>query len=176
MPALLVFAIGSFIIICSAIFISLTDKRRDSLLSKLRGISPLTEKHTEPANGGEPNYSDVFPPSRRHTFVQLGPSVLEKLGKSAKEFQHRHINYSKQVPDKDDVDNSQWDNLVTPTGFTVEEIKLLGDFPDYAKLSGVPLPSAYMDFNLTRAKPRPYRPLRWEYHQTMCMFYHFDRR
>jgi hypothetical protein len=45
-------------------------------------------------------------------------------------------------------------------------------FPDYASLSGIPLPKAYLGFNITRALPRPYRPFRWVYHQTMCMYYH----
>lgn len=61
-------------------------------------------------------------------------------------------------------------NLYTPTGFSVDEIKALGDFPDYATLSGVPLPNAYTEHDVDKAKPRPYRPFRWNYHQTMCMY------
>lgn len=57
----------------------------------------------------------------------------------------------------------------TPTGFSVREIQQLGDFPDYATLSGVPLPSSYPEFDIDKALPRPYRPFRWNYHQTMCM-------
>jgi hypothetical protein len=60
-------------------------------------------------------------------------------------------------------------NLYTPTGFSVDDIKSLGDFPDYAALSGVPLPSPYPEHDIDKAKPRPYRPFRWAYHQTMCM-------
>ncbi|EIW85389.1 hypothetical protein CONPUDRAFT_150201 [Coniophora puteana RWD-64-598 SS2] len=41
--------------------------------------------------------------------------------------------------------------------------------PDYAKLSGVPLPKPLPNFDYTKAKPRPYRPFRWEYHQTMSL-------
>jgi hypothetical protein len=48
------------------------------------------------------------------------------------------------------------------------EIAEYGDFPDYASLSGVPLPSEYKGFDITKALPRPYRPFRWVYHQTMC--------
>ncbi|TKX27327.1 hypothetical protein C1H76_0164 [Elsinoe australis] len=51
----------------------------------------------------------------------------------------------------------------------MSEIKALGDFPDYAKLSGVPLPTPYATFDIDTAKPRPYRPLRWAYHQTMSL-------
>jgi hypothetical protein len=59
---------------------------------------------------------------------------------------------------------------VTPTGFSAVDIKELGDFPDYASLSGVPLPEPYPDFDIKKAIARPYRPLRWRYHQTMCMY------
>ena len=38
---------------------------------------------------------------------------------------------------------------------------------DYFKLSGVPPPTPLVDFKLEKAKPRPYRPFRWEYHQNM---------
>ncbi|RPB24237.1 hypothetical protein L211DRAFT_752249, partial [Terfezia boudieri ATCC MYA-4762] len=45
----------------------------------------------------------------------------------------------------------------------------LGLYPDYAALSGVPWPEACVDFDPQRALPRPYRPFRWPYHQTMTM-------
>ncbi|KAE8377202.1 hypothetical protein BDV26DRAFT_282037 [Aspergillus bertholletiae] len=57
----------------------------------------------------------------------------------------------------------------TPTGFSIAEVKTLGDFPDYAKLSGVPLPQEYPEFEIEKALPRPYRPFRWGYHQTMSL-------
>lgn len=57
----------------------------------------------------------------------------------------------------------------TPTGISIEEIKQFSNFPDYASLSEVPLPNSYPEFDIDRALPRPYRPFRWNYHQTMCM-------
>lgn len=39
---------------------------------------------------------------------------------------------------------------------------------DYFKLTGVPPPKPLPDFNIDNALPRPYRPFRWKYHQTMC--------
>jgi hypothetical protein len=60
------------------------------------------------------------------------------------------------------------DSTFLPCGFSVKEIKALGDFPDYATLSGVPLPNPYLEFDVNKALPRPYRPFRWSYHQTMC--------
>lgn len=56
----------------------------------------------------------------------------------------------------------------SPTGVTVEEIRTLGDFPDYEALSGVLAPTAYEGFEIENAVARPYRPFRWKYHQTMC--------
>jgi hypothetical protein len=40
---------------------------------------------------------------------------------------------------------------------------------DYFKLTDVPAPKPLPDFNVDNALPRPYRPFRWKYHQTMCM-------
>lgn len=51
-----------------------------------------------------------------------------------------------------------------------EEIKSFGDFPDYATLSGVRLPNVYLEFNIEKALPRPHRPFRWAYHQTMAFW------
>lgn len=60
-------------------------------------------------------------------------------------------------------------DLYTSMGFSIDEIREMGDFPDYAMLSGVPLPNAHGDsFDIDKALPRPYRPFRWAYHQTMC--------
>jgi hypothetical protein len=49
-----------------------------------------------------------------------------------------------------------------------KEIQELQDFPDYAALSGIALPDPYLEFDIKKAMPRPYRPFRWAYHQTMC--------
>jgi len=65
-----------------------------------------------------------------------------------------------------------------PTGFqpkTKVERNQLGLYPDYAELSGVPWPEAYVDFDPDRALPRPYRPFRWPYHQTMCTYKYLSR-
>ena len=56
------------------------------------------------------------------------------------------------------------------TNRTPGEIANYGHFPDYSALSGVPLPVPYEKFDIERALPRPYRPFRWAYHQTMCTY------
>ncbi|KAF8894402.1 hypothetical protein BD779DRAFT_1609167 [Infundibulicybe gibba] len=41
--------------------------------------------------------------------------------------------------------------------------------PNTFELTGVPLPQPLPDFEIDKAKPRPYRPFRWEYHQNMSL-------
>ncbi|PFH49110.1 hypothetical protein AMATHDRAFT_76391 [Amanita thiersii Skay4041] len=43
------------------------------------------------------------------------------------------------------------------------------DKGNYAQLTGVPLPRPLPNFDVTKAVPRPYRPFRWEYHQTLSL-------
>ncbi|KAK2748930.1 hypothetical protein FQN57_007213 [Myotisia sp. PD_48] len=57
----------------------------------------------------------------------------------------------------------------TTTGFSVADLKALGSFPNYSALSSVPLPQPYLEFDINKALPRPYRPFRWNYHQTMSL-------
>ncbi|KAL0947361.1 hypothetical protein HGRIS_013478 [Hohenbuehelia grisea] len=41
--------------------------------------------------------------------------------------------------------------------------------PNYFELTGVPAPKPLLNFDVDTAKPRPYRPFRWGYHQTMAL-------
>lgn len=115
-------------------------------------------------------YKHTFPPSRRSALADLTNSLVSAGGASVKglvERAHGSDRY-KCLPDKQNVLAPLYKTYSTPTGFTVEDIEALGNFPDYATLSGVPLPAAYINFDIETALPRPYRPFRWEYHQTMC--------
>lgn len=58
-------------------------------------------------------------------------------------------------------------NSKTATGYSLPDIRSLGDFPDYARLSGIRLPNAYLEYDFNKSTPRPYRPFRWPHHQTM---------
>lgn len=104
-----------------------------------------------------------FPPSRRHTLASLKqkdsvcsynnipPEVLRK----------------RAVPSARTADWDQ-DDLYTPTGFSTQDIRALGRFPDYSVLSGVRYPKPYgPQFDINKAVFRPFRPFRWSYHQTM---------
>jgi hypothetical protein len=103
----------------------------------------------------------ILPPQRRHALAILKNEAIPFAEINEKEVGEQALPMEmdyRTCPDK----------RYTPTGFSVEEIKALGQFPDYAELSGVPLPQPYHEFNIDRALPRPYRPFRWSYHQTMC--------
>jgi hypothetical protein len=125
----------------------------------------LLEKAT-PSTGQE--YRNSFPPSRRLALAELIDNRFSVGGKSGKGLSEIPQNTDKRLPDDQNVLGPQYKKYSTPTGFTVEEIKALGNFPDYATLSGVPLPAPYTDFDIKTAMSRPYRPFRWSNHQTMC--------
>ena len=113
----------------------------------------------------EISYKNVFPPSQRQQLSLLGPKF-----DGAKEIDLATLPSNRIVKLHEDVSKCS-DAQFNFSGFSVKDIRLLGRFPDYATLSGVPLPKALPDFDITRAKPRPYRPFRWPYHQTMCTYY-----
>jgi len=113
-------------------------------------------------------YQDIFPPSPRDVL----PKVADKYPQAQKsKLSHGHLNEERFrkniIPFTADYKTCA-SFTYTPMGFTVDEIKALGDFPDYASLSGVPLPEQYQNFKIETACARPYRPFRWAYHQTMC--------
>lgn len=62
------------------------------------------------------------------------------------------------------------DNFYTATGFSTQEIRALGRFPDYSVLSGVPNPQPVSPrWDINKAIFRPFRPFRWNYHQHMAL-------
>ena len=143
-------------------------RRATGSLTPPRSLSP--GKHALPSNNAPkgPDFSDVFPPNRREALCHLPPDAMHGPGKTANELSLLHPDYSKRVPSEEAWDFEKLANGVTATGFTLDEIKRLGDFPDYSALSGIPLPAEYVGFDVAKAKARPFRPLRWAYHQTMC--------
>lgn len=139
--------------------VTLRDRRPSTARTPPRSFSPDKKATTSPT--APSSYDNVLPPQRRHTLAYLSGA---SPGRDVQEDEvRRNI-----LPMSADYVTSPCDKY-TPMGFSVAEIKGLGDFPDYATLSGVPLPSPYPEFNIEKALPRPYRPLRWAYHQTMCM-------
>ena len=137
-----------------------------------RSLSP--EKKV-PNNGPAPvDYKDVFPPSSRETLAKaaetLSPSQKKQLlGRTVDEAEFK----KNLIPFTTDY-RECGPSTYTANEISVEEIKALDDFPNYAELSGVSLPEAYKEFKIETAVARPYRPLRWAYHQTMCTLFPLD--
>lgn len=120
---------------------------------------PDEKKTTGPPSPAK--YTNALPPQRRHALANVESSNVPFT-----EVDENHVSERTLPMDMDY--RACTEERYTPTGFSVEEIKALGDFPNYAELSGVPLPQEYREFNIDKALPRPYRPFRWSYHQTMC--------
>lgn len=172
--------VGIVLAIICCIYLTISKRQRRALLTNLnwrgrrdssantppRSLSPEKKvPNNSPAQG---DYITTFPPCRREAIASL-------VGTLPVEDDLKLVGY--------ELDESIWtktllpfasdymqcsDGKYTPTGISVGQIKALGDFPDYAELSGVPLPQPYHDFDINKAISRPYRPFRWAYHQTMC--------
>ncbi|CRL25688.1 Protein of unknown function DUF3445 [Penicillium camemberti] len=138
--------------------VKLRGRKHSTARTPPRSFSPEKKAATSPT--APSSYDNVLPPQRRHTLADLNCDAAPERDVHEDEVR-RHI-----LPMSADYRTSPGDKY-TPMGFSVAEIKGLGDFPDYATLSGVPLPSPYPEFNIEKALPRPYRPFRWAYHQTM---------
>lgn len=139
--------------------VNLRGRKHSTARTPPRSFSPEKKAATSPT--APSGYDNVLPPQRRNTLTDLNCDAAPGRDVHGDEVR-RHI-----LPMSADYRTSP-DDKYTPMGFSVAEVKGLGDFPDYATLSGVPLPSPYPDFNIEKALPRPYRPFRWAYHQTMC--------
>lgn len=168
--------VGLVFAISTLIYITLNPKSRNVVFDRLRfprlkangaltppgSVSPGKHATSQPGN------DELFPPHRRECLAELPSNSLRGPGKSAKELSQTPPDYTKLTPDNAACNTDELLEHTTATGFTVEEIRRLGDFPDYATLSGIPLPNAYKEFDIRTALPRPYRPYRWPYFQTMC--------
>lgn len=141
----------------------LRHRRSSGASTPPRSLSPKKD----PSELVDAEYRDVFPPSRRFTLETVAPELFKKNPKPSTLDSASEETGRQSVPI--DVAFEHADpKAYTPCEFSAEEIKALGDFPDYSTLSGVPLPKAYAEFDIKKALPRPYRPFRWAYHQTMC--------
>jgi hypothetical protein len=175
----LAWLLGLTFIASSAYFLIVQKGKRDLVLERLhisrrrvsgaktppRSLSP-SKKQVQGLS--EVNYVDTYPPSRRHALANVDGEALEP----AEDLDIIRPDWMRsQVPMETSYMDAE-ESMYVPCGFSVKEVKALGNFPDYSTLSGVPLPKPYPDFDIKKALPRPYRPLRWAYHQTMCMSFH----
>ena len=130
----------------------------------------LTPEKKVPNNVPPPTeYKDVFPPSSRDALLKLAESLSTSQKKKIGVREVKQEEFTKNVIAFGADYRKCGPSTYTPMEISMAEIKALGDFPDYSKISGVPLPEAYKEFEIEKALPRPYRPFRWAYHQTMCM-------
>jgi hypothetical protein len=143
-------------------------RRATGSLTPPRSLSPGKQRLPSNKPPTTPDYSDAFPPSRRHALADLPSDAMQGPGESAEVLARNDPDYKLRAPSEEVWDADKCPDHVTATGFSLREIKRLGDFPDYAALSGIPLPQKYEGFDIATAKARPFRPIRWAYHQTMC--------
>ncbi|KAJ9150368.1 hrq family protein [Pleurostoma richardsiae] len=155
-----VFAGLGFLVLTTA-FIGLLVSRRkgNPLLSALSYPTPPSVKQDQ-------TYVLHFPPSRQPSLVDI-PAVKKAIKISAPP--PPEVLSRQALPSTKTVDLSK-DNQYTPTGFSTQELRALGRFPDYSILSGVRHPEPCgPNFDIHKATFRPARPFRWNYHQTMSI-------
>lgn len=116
-----------------------------------------------------PSYKDVFPPQQRQTLHRLleRQPLQQPEGSEYVAIDGHHLQQQSLIGLHEDYQKCS-SSRHTCTGISIGEIRALGTFPNYSVLSGVPDPCPYEAFDIRTALPRPYRPLRWAYHQTMC--------
>lgn len=128
-----------------------------------------SSKHPSPSSSGfkapalacpAVDLKRTWPPFQRERYESAG--ILKPKGRQFRQavFEETQLGFEA------DYANASGTEYL-PSGLSVDEIKELGDFPNYAFLSEFPMPEPYLDFDINKGLPRPYRPFRWAYHQTM---------
>ncbi|KAI1907176.1 hypothetical protein LOZ64_005983 [Ophidiomyces ophidiicola] len=170
------FLIGAALVMALVACLAIGGSQGGRFLDRLRGSSrKVPSAKTPPPDFSEkrpssPPYSKILPPSLRealYTVAKAGISDSQRAALAPQELADETM--LRSILPMTESYKACIGTRFTPTGFSTEEIKALGDFPDYATLSGVPLPEPYLEFDINKALPRPYRPFRWNYHQTMSL-------
>ncbi len=149
--------------------LKLRGRRASSATTPPRSLSPdKKEPSNAPPKSAE--YVSTFPPLIRDTLAEVHAGLPRAQQEAVGDLKFDDDKWSQSVLDfEEDFRTCDPDKYIL-TGVKVSEVRGLGDFPDYSTLSGVPLPDPYPEHDITKAVPRPYRPFRWAYHQTMCKF------
>lgn len=176
--------LGVLFLLSSCAVLAVNKRQRDAVLERLqfsrrrasgastppRSFSP--SKRASIATSGNPDYRTTYPQSRREVLPDLAkmlPSANAKILVQSEPSVDCIL--QNQLPMTESYAVESDEPRYTPTGFSTTEIKAMGDFPAYDVLTGTPLPQAYENFDPAKALPRPYRPFRWAYHQTMCKLF-----
>ncbi|RYP03038.1 hypothetical protein DL765_010616 [Monosporascus sp. GIB2] len=136
-----------------------------------RPSTPPIEKQetSKPLTSSVSGLVSAFPPLQRDKLEMMKTSMPLSQQKALGELLFDRRKFERSLLGLEEDYRAAEDSKFSYSGFSVREIRALGDFPDYATLSEVPLPRPYKEFEIEKALPRPYRPLRWAYHQTMAL-------
>ncbi|KAI1078926.1 hypothetical protein F5B20DRAFT_198079 [Whalleya microplaca] len=160
-------------------FLALKKSQQDVVLRRLRigrrnasrPSTPLLEKQgvSKPPASSKADVFSTLPPSQRGQLKKMKESMPIAQQKALGELAFDTNIFARSLLKLDEDYRTADDSKYCYSGFSVRELKALGDFPDYSVLSEVPKPQPYLEFDINKAKPRPYRPFRWAYHQTMSL-------
>ncbi|CAF9925635.1 hypothetical protein IMSHALPRED_006736 [Imshaugia aleurites] len=175
------------VLLSNIVLLVLTKSQRETLYRRVSSWAPavargrrissantpprsLTPEKKVPNNAPPPaEYKDCFPPSSREVLLKVAESLSASQRKKIGALEINREAFTKNVIPFEADYRKCGPSTYTPMEISMAEIEALGDFPDYSKLTGVPLPEAYKEFEIEKAQARPYRPFRWPYHQTMSL-------
>jgi hypothetical protein len=177
---------GLAVCVTAITYLSLSARQKEVVFSRLilrgrrsscadtppRSLSP--EKVPDNSQPKTSEYVSTFPPLSRENLPEAAAELSEDRRNVLTASAFDEKTWTKSILGfEDDFRKADPDKYIY-TGYKVKEIRALGDFPNYAALSGTPLPQAYPEHDINKALPRPYRPFRWAYHQTMCEYQWMD--
>lgn len=174
---------GIALCLATITYLSLSQRQKEIVFTRLRlrgrrissadtpprSLSPEKGNGTSTPKSSE--YVTSFPPSQREVLEELAQTLPTSQRQALGDLKFDEKKFEKSLLEFEEDYRKASDSKYCYSGFSVKEIKALGNFPDYSTLSGVPLPEPYKEFDINKALARPYRPFRWAYHQTMCMFF-----
>ncbi|KAK5103563.1 hypothetical protein LTS08_002980 [Lithohypha guttulata] len=168
--------------LCAISFFSLSQRQRDVVIRRLRFQRRRPSSARTPPRSLSPDkkvpsnsvpkaneYAKVFPPLQREALAELAFSMPGSQRQALGNLEFDEVLFEKSLLGWEEDFRKADESKYVYSGFSVKEIRALGDFPDHATLSGVPLPQPHHKFDIDKAMPRPYRPFRWAYHQTMSL-------
>jgi hypothetical protein len=160
-------------------FLALSRAQKHALLDRLginrrpsRPSTPALEKQasSKPLASSTSDLASTFPPSQRDQLEKMRDAMPASQQKALGDMSFDQAKFERSLLDFEEDYETADESKYCYSGFSIKEIKALGDFPDFSALTEVPLPRPYDTFQIDKALPRPYRPLRWAYHQTMCSY------
>jgi hypothetical protein len=149
--------------------LSLRGRRSSNADTPPRSLSPEKDPSNSQPNASE--YVNTFPPLTRENIPEAAAELPEDRRMVLESSTFDEKNWTKSILGWEEDFRIADPERYIYTGYKIKEIRALGNFPNYSALSGIPLPEAYTEHDINKALPRPYRPFRWAYHQTMCAYY-----